>query len=215
MKRVVLITVLLVFFCFNAPPVWADLFGFQPITNNSPYSSEMASQLSLKVTEPVTNQFLFTFYNDGPSSSAYDISSPIAGTIAQVYFDYDESLLSFISFDSSTGVNFHQGAAPKNLPGGKNINPDFMATYSFGADKAAPKNGVNPGEHLGILLTANFPDVISSINSRSLRIGMHVTGIDGGTSDSYININVNPVPGAALLGILGMIVAGVKLRKYA
>lgn len=214
MKRVVLITILLVFFCINTPPVWADLFGFQPITNNSPYSSEMASQLSLKV-EPVNNQVLFTFYNDGPSGYAYDVASPIAGTIAQVYFDYGEASLLFSSFDSSTGVNFHQGAAPKNLPGGKNIDPDFIATYSFGADKAAPKNGVNPGEYLGILVTANISDVIESINSRSLRIGMHVTGIDGGTSDSYLNINVNPVPGAALLGILGMIVAGVKLRKYA
>jgi hypothetical protein len=50
----------------------------------------------------------------------------------------------------------------------------------------------------------------------SLRIGIHVQGIDGpwgcDQSDTYI---LTPVPGSVLLGMLGLSVAGLKLRKFA
>jgi hypothetical protein len=219
-KRIILTTVLLVFLCLNTVPARADFFSF-PITSNSEYRYIMESQLSLAVTSPASNQVLFTFYNDGPSGSMFDVDPSMSGSIAQIYFDNDGEPLSFNSFNPSAGVIFHQGATPGNLPGGNNLEPDFVATFSAGANSPAPTNGVNPGEYLGILFTGDLSEVITAINAESLRIGVHVTGINGGTSDSYVStttvnsVTVNSVPGAVLLGILGLAVAGVKLRKYA
>ena len=104
------------------------------------------------------------------------------------------------------------------------LDPDFVATVSTGANNPKPKNGISPGEYLGITFTGDYSAVIASINDESLRIGLHVTGINGGTGDAYVNLVVNsldimpvhaPVPGAFLLGFLGLTVSGVKLRKYA
>lgn len=216
MKRTILTIFLLIFVCLNSQSVRAGLYSFEPVTGNSEYRYSMASQLSLELTPASAGQVLFTFYNDGPSGSNYDVDSPLTGSIAQVYFDNDGASLSFDSFEPSAGVSFNLGATPGNLPGGNNINPVFDASFSAGADNPAPDNGVNSGEYLGMLFNGDLSEVISAIDTESLRIGMHVTGINGGTSDSYVlNIISNPVPGGFLLGFIGLIIAGVKLRKYA
>ena len=44
-----------------------------------------------------------------------------------------------------------------------------------------------------------------------IRIGLHVQDL-GGESDTLI---LTPVPGAWILGVLGLSVAGIKLRKHA
>jgi len=46
----------------------------------------------------------------------------------------------------------------------------------------------------------------------SLRIGIHVQGFDGEGSESFVN---TPVPGAVLLGLLGLGAGWLKLRKSA
>jgi hypothetical protein len=192
-------------------------YGFERITSNAGVNIE--GQLFVDVTNQLNgnpleaDQALFVFRNAGPVESS----------IAAVYFD-DGSLLHIAQVlnPSDQEVLFRQytdldPVSPPNLPGGDTISPAFVADVAFSADadKPAPKWGVNPGENVGILfdLGGTFDDVIGELNTAALRIGMHVINIGGndGDSDSF----VTPLPGAVLLGFMGLSVAGLKLRRYA
>jgi hypothetical protein len=227
MKRTFLTIIILAFFVVNAHSAKAEMFGFEPITANSADRYTMALQLSCELTSPASNQVLFTFYNDGPSGSAYDVATALSGSIAEIYFDSRGVLSSgILSLVEPSGVNFDivnvvskPGGPKPNLPGAENASPSFstsIGNYAAAAVSPAPSNGVNSGEYLGILFNGSLTDVLAAINDGSLRMGLHVTGINGGTSDSYINTRTTvPVPGAVLLGLLGLTAAGIKLRKYA
>ena len=208
----------------------AELFGFAAITNNSGVSSTYAQQLAVDVTDPGGNQVLFTFYSDGPASSLYDVPSPIAGAITDIYFDDSAGLLAFDSIfgDSGAGVTFVNsgaGTSPVNLPAGNTVVPPFVATQplSVESDPNPPVNGVNPGEYVALLydiVSGDYAGVRNALLSGfagadTLRIGMHVRGIDPtgvNQSDSFI---MTPVPGAVILGLLGLGIAGWKLRRFA
>ena len=218
----------------------ADLFeSWGVVENNSGMPGVVASKLTLAVTDAGSDQVLFTFNHIGdPSDTDLDFY------IADVYFD-DGALLGIASIDNSDpGVSFNHPATPGDLPGGNTVTPAFVTSgdekHHFSADSDSPvaDNGVGPGESLGIVFDLldgkTFNDVINAIyvgfdplanygggaydgwKEPSLRIGIHVQGIDGpwedDASDTYI---LTPVPGAFLLGMLGMGVAGMKLRKYA
>jgi len=194
----------------------AAMYGFYNISGNKVADAAIGeTQLSVNVTDGGSGNVLFTFSNSGPEASS----------ICDVYFD-DGSLLGIaglIDADDGTGgdagVDFTQLASPGNLPAANNASPPFVTTAGFSADSDSPvqPNGVNPGETLGILFdlkgSQTLADVINELNNASLRIGIHVQGFDSGGSESFVNIV--PVPGALLLGMLGMGVAGIKLRKYA
>jgi len=218
MRKLILILIV----CLIAAPTEADLYSFAQITNNT--STSVGAQLCVDVSSYGTNQVLFRFYNDGPAGSLYDVAVPIYSSICDVYFD-DGALLGIAAIDNPTGVLFSQLATPKNLCGGQNLSPPFETTSGFSADSDSPvqHNGVNPGEYVGIVFdlepNKDFDDVISAINlgfsnpwlEDSLRIGIHVQAIGiSGNSDSFI---MTPVPGAVILGMLGLSVAGWKLRK--
>jgi len=233
-----LVSLVFVFVVILSTAARAELYGFAPISNNSTISGQMAAQLSLEVTDYGSGQVLFTFYNDGPSSSIYDIPSPIESSITDVYFD-DGALVtlaeifdvdSVIPYPVYPGVDFEQFASPPDLPGGNTLLPPFEVSAGFLADSEKPiaANGVNPGEALGILFTfatgKTFDDVITGIElgftnpipepDLSLRIALRIQsyGEDNEFSDGFI---LTPVPGAVVLGILGLGVAGIKLRKFA
>ena len=56
----------------------------------------------------------------------------------------------------------------------------------------------------------------SSVGSSVHLMFEDFAGSGGVAGDAYFdNINPNPVPGAVLLGLLGLSVAGIKLRKFA
>lgn len=152
------------------------------------------------------SQTLFQFYNIGAANSS----------IADVYFD-DGTLLGIadiIDFDGLYGVNFSQDASPPNLPDGQNATPAFSTTAGFLADSDSPvsKNGVNPGETLGILFNLqpgqSFNNVIDALSlagaPSGLRIGLHVQSFGNGGSESFINV-ATPVPEASqwLMLLLG------------
>ena len=208
---------------FLAAPAMADLYGFYCITNNNPTNAAIGeAQLTVDVTSYGTNQVLFTFLNAGPQPSS----------ITDVYFD-DGTLLAIaalIDEDENgglAGVDFTQDSLetvhPPDLPGGESVSPEFDVTEYFKADSDTPPptNGVNPEEYLGIIFNLQtgktFADVLDDLASGALRIGIHVQAIGtSGNSEAFINNpSVVPVPGAVLLGMLGLGVAGVKLRKYA
>ena len=59
-------------------------------------------------------------------------------------------------------------------------------------------------------LTVTFPSLIFSTQLTDIGFGIHSTK----STDSY-HVSVVPVPAAVILGILGLGVVGLKLRKYA
>jgi len=231
-RHIIFLSLVLAFVVILSTEARAKIYGFEAITNNSDDPDGMALQLSLEVTDYGTNQVLFTFDN---AVGSYP------GVITEVFFE-DGALLGLATvINSPPDVVFVQWEEDEasNLPGGHTLVPPFNATDGFGAqaETPPPHKGVGPGESLGIVYNLeetwmNVDHVIDAIGlgfttpvsggNTSLRIGIHVQNLPGcdefgywtstGQSDSYI---LTPVPGAVLLGLLGLGVAGLKLRKFA
>ncbi|MEO1130334.1 MAG: hypothetical protein AAFX05_11610 [Planctomycetota bacterium] len=168
------------------------MFGYQPESNNG--NMDVSGQLSTLVTDPGGNQVTFATSNSGPISSS----------IANIYFDDANDLLSSIASIAGSGgtVSFSEGGAPPVFPDGPG---DFDEDFRAAAGPPAPTNGVNPGETLTITFDltggSTVQDVVDALAASTLRIGVHVISIDGAGSESYMT----PTPGAAaLLGIAGL-----------
>ena len=225
--------VTLVLLVFVATEARAELFGFGRITSNTPGAegSTIGAQLCVDVTDPGDDHVLFTFYNNHPSDPEFQNAPAISSSIMEIYFD-DGALFGIADIiNDGLLTTFVGGSAnPGELPSGENLEPEFETTAGFLADagKGGPTNGVNPGESVGIVFDLqsgmNFDDVMKAIYAGfeleegddpkgTLRIGMHVISIgEAETSDTFI---MTPVPGAMILGLLGLGAAGLKLRKYA
>jgi hypothetical protein len=212
LKRISIVSIIVSFMFINTMSAKADIYtyNFYNITNNS--YLDLGDQLRVVVTDSGNDQILFTFYND----------IGIKSSICDIYFDDNSDCLNSLeSIINGTGVSFDSPAHPKNLPGG--VPFAFYADFSADSDSPVSHNGINSStESLGLLfnLTSgnSYSDVINALASECLRIGLHIQAIGYcDKSDSYINDpgnqNVVPVPGAALLGFLGISLAGVKLRK--
>jgi uncharacterized protein (TIGR03382 family) len=167
-------------------------FGVDGITNNSVFSTNVGeAQLTIDVSGgPGTVVFLLQ--NSGPD----------ACSVANVYFD-DIGLLGSAVIGNGSGVNFEAGGSPPDLPGGSGIG--FITDQVFSARNPKPTNGVNAGESLtltfALLGGSSVADVVSAMNSGSLRVGMHVISFANGESEGF----VTPTPGSlALLGLGGL-----------
>ena len=198
----------------------ADIYRFFPITASSSSRNDVAEQLVLEVTQ-VGSDVHFTFSNEGP----------IQSFIGQTYFDDAAGLLSaMLEPIDGVGVNFVFGATPTNLPGGAPFS--FSANFKASADQSGLNHdGVDITENVTIPFTLiggnNFADVIAALdagafdpmdNTGTLRVGIHVQSLGtDGKSDAYLLTPAPPVPvpGAVILGMLGMSVAGWRLRRFA
>ena len=217
-KRTLFLIICVAVLCISTAQTRAAMM-FEYISNNSGLADDIVPQLSMIVTDAGSNQVLFTFYNSGG----------ITASISDIYFD-DGSLLGISSIVEPAGVDFETSTlfAPA-LPQGNLLDPDFVTTAGFWAATIPPPTGtwgVDAGESVGILFNLDsgktYQNVLAALGqgfidasvAGSLRIGINVQ-IPGGTgalSDSFILV---PVPAAVLLGILGLGVVGIKLRKYA
>ena len=203
--------VLLCALCVPANSSASYVFGFTRITNNG--LTNVASQLTVEVTNPTSGTVAFTFKNMGSTPSI----------VTDIYFEYDGLFVGNPSLSDSDGaataVDFEVAKNPGTLPGGNGPPVNFDSALNLSRTSG---DGVNSGlnnfnnigdqEYLTSTFTlasgVSFADVITAVNEGDLRIGMHVQSIGTtGNSDGFINeadsqnstTNVVPVPPAAFL----------------
>ena len=188
-----------------------EMYGFGCITNNSMTNAAIGQyQITVEVSDEGTdsrfNLVGFKFINEGLADCV----------ITEIYFQ-DGSILGFSSIDESLlGVDFKEdevgSISPKNLPGGKSIDPPFIATTGFSIEplNPEPKWGVEPGEWVEIVYSLQsgktYANIIEELNDGDLRIGTHVQSYADGGSESFVNV---PEPTTMALLALG----GLILRK--
>jgi hypothetical protein len=185
-------------------PVHALTLGFESITNNSDMASSVGDQLSVDVQADGTTGASFTFSNSGP----------IASSITGIYFVNDPLLFDGTKIQNSSGVSFSAGDKSPGLPGGTPFGFGAKATAFFAdSDPPVQPNGVNPSESVTIILTLlggfDFDDVVSALLGGTLRIGIHVQGIDDGKNSSDSYIATTPLPGAIPLFATGLAALGL------
>ena len=170
------------------------------------------TQFGVEVIDIGGGQVEFKLSNAGPTASR----------IHQIYWDDDASVLdSLFSADPGFGTD---PASPGNLPGGNNIA--FSA--DFGVDVNPPKpqtKAIGPGDMASFVFDldgiATAADVDAAIVAGTLRLGIHVQGIDprvvvSSDSDAFVT-GGNPIPEPTTLLLFGsglLVGAGVLKRKF-
>ena len=230
------LSLVLVFVVILSTDARAVLFPFEVIQPaNSTNASAMAMQLSLDIVDlgdpgvgnPYQVQFILN--ND---IAPYEGDEE--GIITAMALE-DGTLLAMGIPSAHIGtLAFSDETSNPPYPAGTwGLNFDTTHFFLADADPSPIANGVEPGEALSIIFDLatdkDYDDLMVALNQgftgpivtgQSLRIGIHVQRLEeiGGVpdntdgSDAYI---LTPVPGAVLLGLLGLGVAGVKLRKFA
>jgi uncharacterized protein (TIGR03382 family) len=189
----------------------AFMLGFDGVANNDPDNVAAGeAQLMWSAEEldgdPMTGptRVAFTIFNMG--------DEPM--TITRIYFDAEafESIDSTASMDD--GVAFGPNIGPPNMPAGRNIGFNSRDGLRVGALPPGPKNGVNPGESVTVVVELKdgytFLDTLIGLNDGSIRLGLHVQSFEDGGSESFVNVELPeeliPTPGAAtLLGLSGVL----------
>lgn len=199
-----------------APAGFAVSYGFEAITHNRSLDVAIGEdQLQLEVEDAGAGIVRFAFANNGPASSS----------VTDIYFDSPTGLLGgmgIIDADQrhgDPGVDFSKGATPGNLPAANLATPHFQVSRGLSADSDPPvqRNGINPGELLVLLFNlrnqSDFDDVIASLDSGALRVGIHVQGFASGGSESFVNAPAIPEPNTAVLSAIATGCVGASLRR--
>jgi len=193
-------------------PARADMtYGFTRLTGD-----DTAGPLTLTVSPAGDNAVRFKFENFGE------------GVITDIYFADGtlKEMAAPVDNDGVDGVDFDISSVtlpPGELP--------WTPTQQFSAS-AVPspmKTGVELNEYVEILFDLlgdyGYDDVIAAIEAGlpynwggerpdlSLIIGVHVQGTSGPWGSEKLVLT--PLPGAVLLGMLGLGYAGMKLRRHA
>lgn len=215
MRRLVLSLAFASAFLVAPPRAMAISYTFSCITDNSGGLCQSALETQLQgMTVAGGSQVGFTFENLGPLPSI----------ITAAYWEDSQSLLASMLAGpfTSPGVIFVKDGSVGTLPGGSVVN--FTESFSASREQAGGvSTGVNEGESVTILfnLAPGFTtdDVDAALAAGTLRIGIHVQSIQGGSSDSLIAVpgSGDPVtiPEPSTFALLGasLVAIGVVRRR--
>jgi len=157
----------------------AILVPLEVFTNNGLYGDSM--NLYVAVTDAGSGQVDFTFHNENTFTSS----------IKRIYFD-DGILSGIAAITEGPGTDFDISTTPSDLPSGNKLGPPFETTegFSVGAEPSPAHNGINPGEWLTITFNLKsgkiFSDVVSNLQTNTLRIGVHVISLPDGSSEAAV-----------------------------
>lgn len=163
----------------SAAPASAIGFSFGNIFGGDTVGDAYQNSFSFDVTENGLNSVLFNISNSGNAAAS-------SMFIGKVLFDDNGYLSNAVANINNTGdVRFTGGAGTDQLPqGGTGFTTDYAFTRDNGSGN---KWAVQGSESLGVSFTGNYANVISALNSGSLKLGLHVQALPGGASDSYIS----------------------------
>ena len=198
--------VLCVVLCFSfvVNGAYVTTLGFKNITANDAVNAAAGEAgLFLDVYSQSgsagVEQVRFVFRNE----------SSAGGVIRRIYFEDDSLLAGAQIVDSPLAVDFEEGFGSNNLPGGNSIVPKFETTRSFLALSPAPKRGVGVSEQVGIIFdlqtSQDINDILSDLETKEFRVGLHVISFINGKSESFINDIPEPIT-VALLGLGGLLI---------
>ena len=163
----------------------ASAFSFSNITGGDTPGDAYVSNFNFEIVDQ-GDRVLFNIYNLVNNATPNSF-------IRQVFFD-DNNYLSdpWTNIGNFGTVNLQGGASNAQLPQGGN---NFSTDYYFERQVPGNGNAVQGGEKYGVSFLGNYANVVNSVNSGDLRIGIHVQGLPGGASDSYIsNTQDTPEP---------------------
>lgn len=160
------------------------------------------------VTVDLEDIDLYALISDGgPGKVIFEFhnESQMQSVISSIYFE-DNGLNRVSDIQTPDIIFFEEDKNPANFPGGGGLDPAFSTAFSISADPSPVSNGINPGEQLNVTVNLDFgtsySDLISGLSDGSVRIGMHIIGLNDGSSFSALN--EIPEPATILLCFGGM-----------
>jgi len=192
---------------FMVCSVKAEVFGFNRITSNA--TTNVANQFFMDVSDIDTGYARVVFTNAGP----------VTTSISEIYFgshsDSDALAISSVT-SSDSGVKFTIGNVKPSSPPGIDKN-NWVTLAAAQASSPASQNGINPYEWL--IMDLNYdggPSFVDLISNGQIQVALHITSIDGGASDTFVNdtsVTVIPEPASLILiGTSGSFIAFIRRR---
>ncbi|WP_333151008.1 PEP-CTERM sorting domain-containing protein [Microcoleus sp. B9-D4] len=158
-------------------------FSFSNITGGATVGDNGVNDFSFTVAQNGLNNVLFNIFNKTQSNDGRFIGG--------VYFDTgsNTNLLSALAINvRNTGKVEFDNKGGSNLPQSGNLRD--WSTDFFATTKGAASNGVQKNEALGLSFRGDYSKVVSELNKGTLRLGLHVQTINGG-SDSFVSSTSN------------------------
>jgi len=143
------------------------------------------------VGDPYESNYNFEVVDQGDRVlfNIYHLINPATASsfIRQIYFDVNNNnTLSdpWVNIGNFGTVAFSGGASNAQLPQGGN---NFTTDYYFSRDVPGNDNAIQGGEKFGVSFVGNYATVVNALNNGALNLGIHVQGLPGGASDSYVS----------------------------
>lgn len=184
----------------------AQNYTFSCVTGNSAANCAAgAAQFGLALTQDAGYvDFLFT--NSGA----------VASSITGIYFDWRDPADIYApgTITGSAGVSFSWGAAPPNLPGGQQLDPNFSANLAADSNGPTKPNGVDPGEWVSFRFMTGSPSTAADLYSGDLRVGVHAQGFGSGGGASFVTVaSPAPEPETFAMMLAGLAGIGAYVRR--